>query len=201
MYRNFFKRLLDFMTALVALLVLSPIFVLVCLVLAVANQGQIFFIQPRPGRNEKIFRIIKFRTMNNKKDSQGQLLPDAQRLTAAGRLVRKTSLDEVPQLINVLKGEMSLVGPRPLLVKYLPLYSEKHKRRHELRPGITGWAQVNGRNAIGWQQKFDYDVWYAENISFGLDMKIVFLTLKKVVAGEGISQHGQATIEEFNGNN
>lgn len=189
------------MTALVALLVLSPIFVLVCLVLAVANQGQIFFIQPRPGRNEKIFRIIKFRTMNNKKDSQGQLLPDAQRLTAAGRLVRKTSLDEVPQLINVLKGEMSLVGPRPLLVKYLPLYSEKHKRRHELRPGITGWAQVNGRNAISWQQKFDYDVWYIENISFGLDMKIVFLTLKKVVAGEGISQHGQATIEEFNGNN
>lgn len=200
MYKNFLKRIFDLIISLCCLTVLSPVFIAVMLILVFANSGKPFFIQSRPGRNEKIFKIIKFRTMNDRRDRDGNLLPDAERLTAAGKLIRKTSLDEIPQLINVVKGNMSLVGPRPLLVQYLPLYDEIQKRRHEVRPGITGWAQVNGRNAISWQQKFEYDIWYADHISFGLDLKIVFLTLKKVIAGEGISQRGQATIEEFKGN-
>ncbi len=201
MYKNYFKRLLDFFAAFFGLLLLSPVFVIVTAGLFFANQGKPFFIQSRPGKNEKIFSIVKFKTMNDKKDNQGNLLPDAERLTKIGSFVRKTSLDEIPQLINVLKGDMSLIGPRPLLIQYLPLYNETQKRRHEVRPGITGWAQVNGRNAISWQKKFEYDVWYVDNVSFLLDIKILFLTIKKVFVREGISQEGQATAKAFNGNN
>lgn len=200
MYKNYLKRLFDFTIALVGLICLSPIFLVVTIGLYFANQGKPFFFQTRPGKNEKVFRIVKFKTMNDKKDKNGDLLPDAERLTKIGSFVRKTSLDEIPQLINVLKGDMSLVGPRPLLVQYLPLYNEKQKRRHEVRPGITGWAQVNGRNAISWQQKFEYDVWYVDHVSLMLDIKILFLTLKKVFIREGISQDGQATAEPFKGN-
>lgn len=200
MYKNFFKRLIDFVAAFCGLVLLSPIFIIVMIGLYVANQGKPFFFQARPGKDERIFKIIKFKTMNDKKDANGNLLPDAERITPVGAFVRKTSLDEIPQLINVLKGDMSLVGPRPLLVQYLPLYNEKQKRRHEVRPGITGWAQVNGRNAISWQQKFEYDVWYVDHVSLMLDIKILFLTLKKVFIREGISQDGQATAEPFKGN-
>lgn len=200
MYKNYIKRIFDFTLALTGLIFLSPIFIIVTLGLYVANQGKPFFFQARPGLNEKIFKIIKFKTMNDKKDAQGNLLPDADRLTKIGSFVRKTSLDEIPQLINVLKGDMSLIGPRPLLPQYLPLYNAHQKRRHEVRPGITGWAQVNGRNAISWQQKFDYDVWYVDHVSLMLDIKILFLTLKKVFIREGISQDGQATAEPFKGN-
>lgn len=200
MYKNYIKRVIDFSAALVGLLFLSPVFILVTIGLFFANQGKPFFFQSRPGKDGKIFRIIKFKTMNDKKDATGNLLPDADRLTPVGSFVRKTSLDEIPQLINVLKGDMSLIGPRPLLVRYLPLYNEIQKRRHEVRPGITGWAQVNGRNAISWQRKFEYDVWYVDHISFLLDVKILFLTLKKVFIREGISQQGQATAAEFRGN-
>jgi undecaprenyl phosphate N,N'-diacetylbacillosamine 1-phosphate transferase len=200
MYSSFFKRLIDFSAALVGLLVLSPILLLTSIALAIANQGNPFFIQPRPGRNGRIFKIVKFKTMNDRRNANGDLLPDAVRLTPIGKVVRKSSLDEIPQLINVLIGDMSLVGPRPLLVQYLPLYNEKQRRRHEVRPGITGWAQVNGRNAISWQQKFDYDVWYVDHLSFGLDLKILLLTVKKVFVREGISAEGQATMEPFRGN-
>lgn len=179
---------------------LSPIFLLVWLSLIIANSGKPFFYQRRPGKDGRIFTIVKFRTMNDKRDADGDLLPDTERLTKVGSFVRKTSLDEIPQLINVLKGDMSLVGPRPLLVEYLPLYNEVQARRHKVRPGITGWAQVNGRNAISWQQKFEYDVWYVKNLSFFLDLKILFLTIMKVVLREGISQEGEATIEQFKGN-
>lgn len=201
MYKNYFKRLFDFFAALFGLLLLSPIFIVVMIGLYVANQGKPFFFQARPGKDERIFKIIKFKTMNDKKDAQGNLLPDADRLTPIGAFVRKTSLDEIPQLINVLKGDMSLIGPRPLLPQYLPLYNETQKRRHQVRPGITGWAQVNGRNAISWQKKFELDVWYVEHLSLILDVKIFFLTIKKVVVREGVSQEGQATMEAFNGNN
>lgn len=201
MYKNYFKRLFDFFAALFGLLLLSPIFVLVMIGLYVANQGKPFFFQARPGKNERIFKIIKFKTMNDKKDAQGNLLPDAERLTKIGAFVRKTSLDEIPQLINVLKGDMSLIGPRPLLPQYLPLYSETQKRRHNVRPGITGWAQVNGRNAISWSKKFELDVEYVDNLSFMMDIKVFFTTFKKVFKSEGISQEGQATAEAFNGNN
>lgn len=201
MYRSYFKRFIDFMAALMGLLVLSPIFLVVTVVLFFANQGKPFFFQPRPGKDERIFRIIKFKTMNDRKDAAGNLLPDAVRLTAMGSFVRKTSLDEIPQLLNVLKGDMSLIGPRPLLVQYLPLYNAEQRRRHAIRPGITGWAQVNGRNAISWEQKFAYDVWYVDHCSFGLDVKILFLTLKKVFMREGISANGQVTMEVFKGNN
>src|SRR5690554_6818042 len=180
MYKSFFKPTLDFLIALIGLLILSPIFLFVMIALTIANNGKPFFFQKRPGKNEKIFSIIKFKTMNDKKDVQGNLLSDAERLTSIGAFVRKTSLDEIPQLINVLKGEMSLIGPRPLRTYYLPLYNDVQKKRHNVKPGITGWAQVNGRNAISWTQKFKYDVWYIENISFMLDMKILFLTIKKV---------------------
>ncbi|MCC3217921.1 sugar transferase [Chryseobacterium sp. X308] len=200
MYRVFVKRVFDFILALTGLLIISPVFIVFFIALAIANEGKPFFLQRRPGKNGKVFKIIKFKTMNDKKDSNGNLLSDAERLTAVGSFVRKTSVDEIPQLINVLKGDMSLIGPRPLLVQYLPLYNEHQARRHEVRPGITGWAQVNGRNAISWNQKFDYDVWYVENISFILDCKIFFLTAKKVFIREGVSADGHVTIEPFKGN-
>lgn len=201
MYKNFFKRFIDFFAALIGLILLSPIFIIVTVGLYLANEGKPFFFQLRPGMNERIFKIIKFKTMNDKKDANGNLLPDADRLTGIGAFVRKTSLDEIPQLINVLKGDMALIGPRPLLPQYLPLYNLEQKRRHNVRPGITGWAQVNGRNAISWKRKFELDVWYVEHVSFLLDVKIFFLTIKKVFVREGISQEGQATMEVFNGNN
>jgi len=199
MYKNYLKRIFDFVFSLMGITLLLPIFLIVMVGLFLSNNGKPFFFQLRPGKNGKVFKIIKFKTMNDKKDSNGNLLSDAERLTAVGSFVRKTSLDEIPQLINVLKGDMSLIGPRPLLVQYLPLYNEHQARRHEVRPGITGWAQVNGRNAISWNQKFDYDVWYVENISFILDCKIFFLTAKKVFIREGISADGHVTIEPFKG--
>ncbi len=200
MYNFFFKRFQDFSIALLGLVILSPIIILVTIGLFISNNGKPFFIQKRPGKNEKIFRIIKFKTMNDKKDSLGNLLSDAQRLTKIGSFVRKTSIDEIPQLINVLKGEMSLIGPRPLLPEYLPLYNEMQKKRHEVKPGITGWAQINGRNAISWQQKFEYDVCYVENISFKLDCKILFCTLKKVIIRKDINLNNQVSSEYFMGN-
>lgn len=200
MYRSFFKRLNDFIVSFVILLIILPIFLMIVLFLAIANNGKPFFIQRRPGKNGVVFKIIKFKTMNDRKDAAGNLLADEQRLTKIGKFVRKTSLDELPQLLNVLKGDMSLTGPRPLLPEYLPLYNEVQKRRHEVKPGITGWAQVNGRNAISWEQKFAYDVWYVDNISLMLDMKIFFLTLKKVFVREGINMQGQVTTEAFKGN-
>ncbi|WP_426479697.1 sugar transferase [Chryseobacterium sp. CBSDS_008] len=200
MYKNYLKRIFDFVFSLMGITLLLPVFLIVMVGLFLSNNGKPFFFQPRPGKNGKVFKIIKFKTMNDKKDSNGNLLSDAERLTAIGSFVRKTSLDEIPQLINVLKGDMSLIGPRPLLVQYLPLYNEHQARRHEVRPGITGWAQVNGRNAISWNQKFDYDVWYVENISFILDLKIFFLTAKKVFIREGVSAEGHVTIEPFQGN-
>ncbi len=196
------KRLLDFLFALLALLVLWPVLLLIAIGLRVANKGAgAFFTQVRPGKGSRLFRIIKFKTMTDERDGQGNLLPDAERLTKVGRLVRSLSIDELPQLLNVLKGDMALVGPRPLLPQYLPLYSKEQARRHEVRPGITGWAQVNGRNAISWTKKLELDVWYVDHCSFWLDMKILFLTVKKVFVREGISQEGQATMEFFNGKN
>ncbi|MGJ1205397.1 sugar transferase [Sphingobacterium lactis] len=200
MYKYAFKRFLDILISFTCLILLSPVFIFVLLFLSVSNSGKPFFFQKRPGKNGKIFQIIKFKTMNDKTDENGNLLPDSQRLTAVGSFVRKTSLDEIPQLLNVLKGDMSLIGPRPLLVQYLPLYNQHQARRHEVRPGITGWAQVNGRNAISWKQKFDYDVWYVDNLSFFLDIKIFYLTVLKVIKRDGISQEGQATMEAFKGN-
>ena len=184
-----------------ALVVLSPLLLLCCILLAIANHGNIIFVQARPGKGEKAFNVIKFKTMNDRRDANGILLPDADRLTNIGKLIRKTSLDELLQLLNVVKGDMSFVGPRPLLVEYLALYSDVQKRRHLVKPGITGWAQVNGRNAISWQAKFAYDVWYVENISFWLDIKILFLTIIKVFKAEGINSANSATIEKFNGKN
>ena len=201
MYKHFFKRVFDFFIALIGLIVLSPIFIGVTIGLYFANQGKPFFFQERPGLNEKIFKIIKFKTMNDKKDAQGNLLSDAERLTPIGAFVRKTSLDEIPQLINVLKGDMAIIGPRPLLPQYLPLYNETQKRRHNVRPGITGWAQVNGRNAISWKKKFELDVWYVEHVSLATDLKVFFTTFKKVFKSEGISADGHVTIEPFNGKN
>ena len=199
MYKKIIKPALDFLIALIVFILLSPIFVVVTVGLWFANGGKSFFYQLRPGKGERIFRIIKFKTMNDRCDANGQLLPDAERLTKIGAFVRKTSLDEIPQLLNVLKGDMSVIGPRPLLPQYLPLYNETQKRRHEVKPGITGWAQVNGRNAISWEKKFELDVWYVDHQSFVLDLKILFLTVKKVFIREGISQEGQATMEEFRG--
>src|SRR5690554_2754538 len=200
MYKNYLKRLFDFVAAFFGLLLLSPIFIAVMIGLFFANQGKPFFFQRRPGKNEKIFSIIKFKTMNDRKDNKGNLLPDAERLTKIGSFVRKTSLDEIPQLINVLKGDMSLIGPRPLLIQYLPLYNEQQKRRHDVRPGITGWAQVNGRNAISWTQKFEYDVWYVDNVSLTLDFKIALKTIQKIFKREGISSDTSVTMEAFKGN-
>ncbi len=201
MYAKFFKPMLDFILASLIFTLLLPVLIVVSIGLCIANKGKPFFLQPRPGKNERIFQIIKFKTMTDQKDENGNLLSDAERLTAIGSFVRKTSLDEIPQLMNVLKGDMSLIGPRPLLVQYLPLYDEMQKRRHKVRPGITGWAQVNGRNTISWQQKFEYDVWYVDHLSLGLDLKILKWTLKKVLIREGISQEGKATMEVFKGNN
>lgn len=201
MYNFFLKRFFDFIIAFLGLLILSPVFLIVTIGLFFANDGKPFFFQSRPGLNEKIFKIIKFKTMNDKKDADGNLLPDSDRLTSIGVFVRKTSLDEIPQLINVLKGDMAIIGPRPLLPQYLPLYNESQKRRHEVRPGITGWAQVNGRNAISWAKKFELDVWYIDHLSFALDFKIILLTFKKVFKKEGVNKEGQATTEAFNGNN
>ncbi len=200
MYKFFFKSIIDFLLTIIGFLLLSPLFVIVMIGLFFANQGKPFFFQLRPGKNGKIFKIIKFKTMNDKKDSNGNLLSDAERLTKIGSFVRKTSLDEIPQLLNVIKGEMSLIGPRPLLPEYLPLYDANQARRHEVKPGMTGWAQVNGRNAISWQQKFEYDVWYVEHLSFGLDIKILLLTIMKVFKFEGINMQGQITTEAFKGN-
>lgn len=202
MYRKYLKRWLDFVIVFCVLAVIWPILLLVTLWLHFANKGAgAFFTQERPGRNGKIFKVIKFKTMTDERDADGNLLPDAERLTPVGRFVRSTSIDELPQLINVLKGDMALIGPRPLLVQYLPLYSKEQARRHEVRPGITGWAQCHGRNSISWTEKFKLDVWYVDHCSFLLDLKIVFLTIKKVLVREGISQEGQATMKPFNGNN
>ena len=200
MYRLFLKYVLDFFGALLGLLIFSPILILVTIGLWIANSGKPFFFQIRPGKYGRLFKIIKFKTMNDKKDSEGNLLSDEYRLTKIGAFVRKTSLDEIPQLLNVIKGDMSLIGPRPLLPEYLPLYNESQSRRHEVKPGITGWAQVNGRNAISWKQKFEFDVWYVDHLSFLLDAKVFFLTIKKVFISEGISQKGLATMSNFNGN-
>jgi lipopolysaccharide/colanic/teichoic acid biosynthesis glycosyltransferase len=200
MYKIYIKSITDFCISLLVLIVASPILILITLLLFFSNKGKPFFFQLRPGKNDKIFKIIKFKTMNDKKESEGNLLSDAKRLTKVGAFVRKTSLDEIPQLINVIKGDMSLIGPRPLLPEYLPLYNESQNRRHEVKPGITGWAQVNGRNLISWQQKFDCDIWYVENISFLLDCKIVFLTIKKVFKREGISAENSVSAEAFKGN-
>jgi len=199
LYCNFFKRPFDFLTSLLLFIFLLPFFLLVSVLLCFFNEGKVFFLQPRPGLNGKVFRVIKFKTMNDRRNSSGQLLPDADRLTALGKFIRKTSLDEIPQLLNVIKGDMSLVGPRPLLVEYLPLYDETQKRRHEVRPGITGWAQVNGRNAISWPQKFAYDVYYVDNVSLMMDIKILFLTVKKVFVSEGINSATSVTMEKFTG--
>ena len=201
-YANCLKRVLDFVIALCAFTVSLIILIPVSIILYFANKGAgVFFLQPRPGKNGKIFKVIKFKTMTDEKDAEGNLLPDEVRLTQMGKFVRSTSIDELPQLINVIKGDMALIGPRPLLVQYLPLYSPQQARRHEVRPGITGWAQVNGRNSISWKQKFEYDVWYVDHLSFLLDLKIIFLTIKKVFVREGISHEGMATMEPFNGHN
>ena len=199
MYKHNIKRLFDCIFSFVGIVIFSPIFLLVTIGLFMANQGRPFFFQIRPGKNERLFRIVKFKTMNDKIDPEGHLLSDEERLTPIGAWVRKTSLDELPQLFNVLLGDMSLIGPRPLLPEYLQLYNHMQKRRHQVKPGITGWAQVNGRNAISWSQKFEYDVWYVDNLSFLLDFKILFLTIKKVFISEGISHQGEATMSYFKG--
>lgn len=202
MYKDFWKRVIDFILSLLALAILWPILLVITIWLHFANKGAgAFFLQERPGKNGKIFKVVKFKTMTDERDAEGNLLPDADRLTNVGRFVRSTSIDELPQLINVVKGDMALIGPRPLLSQYLPLYSEEQARRHEVRPGITGWAQCHGRNAISWTEKFKLDVWYVDHCSFLLDLRILFITLKKVFVREGISQEGQATMEFFTGNN
>jgi undecaprenyl phosphate N,N'-diacetylbacillosamine 1-phosphate transferase len=199
LYQGFIKPSLDFFVSLLVFIVLSPVFVVVVFLLSIANSGKPFFLQPRPGKGNRIFRVIKFKTMNDRKDANGNLLPDAVRLTPIGRFVRKTSLDEIPQLLNVIKGDMSIVGPRPLLVEYLPLYNKEQARRHSVKPGITGWAQVNGRNAISWEQKFAYDVWYVDHMSFLLDFRILLLTVRNVLKSEGINSATSATMEKFTG--
>lgn len=202
MYKKFFKRWLDFVIVSCVLLVIWPVLLVITVGLHFANKGAgAFFTQERPGKDGRIFKVIKFKSMTDERDGEGRLLPDAERLTKVGRFVRSTSLDELPQLLNVLKGDMALVGPRPLLPEYLSLYTKEQARRHEVRPGITGWAQTHGRNAISWTEKFQLDVWYVDHVSFAVDLKVVFLTVKKVFEREGISQEGQATMEKFAGNN
>lgn len=202
MYKRYFKRWLDFAIVLCVLLVIWPMLAVIAVWLHFANKGAgAFFTQERPGKNGRIFKVIKFKSMTDERDAEGRLLPDAQRLTKVGRFIRSTSLDELPQLLNVLKGDMALVGPRPLLPEYLPLYNKEQARRHEARPGITGWAQTHGRNAISWKEKFDLDVWYVDHVSLRVDLEVMFLTMRKVFAREGISQAGQATMEAFTGNN
>lgn len=200
MYKNNLKSTIDFLIAIIGLVIFAPIFIIITILLYIINNKSPFFIQIRPGKNEVLFKIIKFKTMNDKKDENGNLLSDAKRLTKLGSIIRKTSLDELPQLLNVFKGDMSLIGPRPLLPEYLPLYNEHQKRRHEVKPGITGWAQINGRNAICWKQKFEYDVWYVDNYSFKLDVKILIKTIIKTIKKEGINSANSVTINPFNGN-
>ncbi len=202
LYRRFFKRFLDFCISLIALICLSPVLLVVTVWLHFANKGAgAFFLQERPGKDAKIFKIIKFKTMTDERDAEGNLLPDAERLTKVGRFVRSTSIDELPQLINVLKGDMALIGPRPLLIQYLPLYSPEQARRHEVRPGISGWAQCHGRNAISWAEKFRLDVWYVDHVSLKTDLNVIFTTIKKVLRRDDINQQGNATMEAFNGHN
>ncbi len=201
MYTKIIKPVLDKVISIAALIVCLPLFLILILILSIANRGNPFFLQERPGKNGCIFSVIKFKTMNDRKDAFGNLLPDSERLTFGGGFIRNFSFDEIPQLINVIKGDMSLIGPRPLLVEYLSLYNEYQFRRHEVRPGITGWAQVNGRNAITWKKKFEYDVWYVDNVNFWLDVKIICLTIIKVFKSENINQQGQSTVEYFKGNN
>lgn len=200
MYKHFLKRLFDFSFALVIIISVSPLIIAITVWLHIVNKGAgAFFIQHRPGKNGKIFKIIKFKTMTDELDSEGNLLADAQRITKVGRFVRTTSVDELPQLFNVLKGEMAIVGPRPLLIKYLPLYTAEQARRHEVRPGITGWAQVNGRNAISWEEKFNFDIWYVDHLSFATDLKIVIMTIKKVIQRKNINSATSITMEAFLG--
>ena len=202
LYRDYLKRVLDFVLSFFVLLCISPILIVVTIWLHYANKGAgAFFFQERPGKDGKIFKVIKFKTMTDERDNNGNLLPDEQRLTKVGHFLRSTSIDELPQLINVLKGDMALIGPRPLLVQYLPLYSSEQARRHEVRPGISGWAQCHGRNAISWTEKFKLDVWYVDHVSFMTDLKVVSLTIKKVLVQEGINEEGQATMQAFNGAN
>lgn len=200
-YKSYLKRLIDFLGALVALLMFSPFFMVIALILFIQNRGAVFFYQERPGWHQKPFHIIKFKTMTDRRDTEGKLLPDVKRITKAGNIIRKLSLDELPQLINILKGDMSLVGPRPLLFKYIPLYSKEQLRRHEVRPGITGWAQINGRNSISWTRKFELDIEYIDNISLIMDIKILVLTIYKVFKREGINQSDARPMQPFNGTN
>lgn len=201
-YRDHIKRVLGFCISLIAIICLSPLLLVVTIWLHFANKGAgAFFFQERPGKNGKIFKIIKYKTMTDERDANGELLPDEVRLTRVGRFVRSTSIDELPQLFNVLKGDMAIIGPRPLLVQYLPLYSPEQARRHEVRPGISGWAQCHGRNSLSWTEKFKLDVWYVDHCSFKTDLEVIFTTIKKVIVRDGISQDGQATMEAFNGNN
>ena len=202
MYKHFFKRFFDFCISLVALICISPILIVVTIWLHFANKGAgAFFLQERPGKNAKIFKVIKFKTMTDERDANGELLPDADRLTKVGKFVRSISIDELPQLFNVLKGDMALIGPRPLLVQYLQLYSKEQARRHEVRPGISGWAQCHGRNAISWTEKFKLDIWYVDHVSLLTDLKVIWITIKKVLQRADINEEGQATMEAFNGNN
>lgn len=202
MYKHFFKRFFDFWISLIVIICISPILLLVTIWLQYANKGAgAFFLQERPGKNAKIFKVIKFKTMTDERGVDGELLPDAQRLTKVGRFVRSTSIDELPQLINVVKGDMALIGPRPLLVKYLPLYSTEQMRRHEVRPGISGWAQCHGRNAISWTEKFKLDVWYVDHCTLWTDLQVIWITIMKVLKRADISEEGQATMEPFTGNN
>ncbi len=200
MYKSSIKPVLDIFVATLLFLLLLPVFIPVAIILLLVNRGNPFFLQTRPGKNEKLFSIIKFKTMNDKRDVNGVLLPDSQRLTKTGSFIRSTSLDEIPQLLNVIKGDMSLIGPRPLLPEYLPLYNNFQKQRHDVKPGITGWAQVNGRNAISWEEKFKMDVYYVKNCSFALDAKILFLTLKKVFLRSDISANNSVSMQRFKGN-
>lgn len=202
MYKHFFKRLLDFWISLVVLIIISPILLVVTIWLHFANKGAgAFFLQERPGKDAKIFKVIKFKTMTDERGADGELLPDAARLTKVGKFVRSTSIDELPQLINVLKGDMALIGPRPLLPKYLPLYSEEQMRRHEVRPGLSGWAQCHGRNAISFTERFKLDVWYVDHCTLWTDLQVIWITVMKVLKRDGISEEGQATMEAFNGHN
>jgi undecaprenyl phosphate N,N'-diacetylbacillosamine 1-phosphate transferase len=200
MYKIFFKRFFDLIVGVVALILFGPFFIIVMIILVYNYKATPFFIQNRPGKNGIIFKLIKLKTMNEKKDSEGNLLSDSQRLTKVGRVIRKTSLDELPQILNIIKGEMSLIGPRPLLPEYLSLYNERQMKRHLVKPGVSGWAQVNGRNSISWQQKFEFDIWYVDNLSFLIDVKIFFMTFAKVFKSEGISQEGEITTTKFEGN-
>ena len=199
MYKLFFKRFFDFILSLIAIIMLSPVYLIVIVLVRIKLGSPVFFTQKRPGKDEKIFKMYKFRTMTNEVDENGNLLPDDKRLTKFGKLLRSTSLDELPELFNILKGDMSIVGPRPLLVRYLPLYNEYQKHRHDARPGFTGWAQCNGRNSISWEEKFDLDVYYVNHITFLLDVKIIFKTVKTVLCREGISSEASATMEEIRG--